>query len=40
MNPEPVESVLRSGAQKGRAEARKSMALVREAVGMTAGPVG
>ena len=39
-NPEHVESVLRSGAQKARAEARKTMALVREAVGMEAGPVG
>ncbi len=39
-NPEHVETVLRSGAAKARAEARKTMALVREAVGMKAGPVG
>jgi tryptophanyl-tRNA synthetase len=39
-NPEYVEDVLRTGAVKARAEARKTMALVREAVGMNAGPVG
>jgi tryptophanyl-tRNA synthetase len=39
-NPAYVEDVLRRGAQKARAEARKTMALVREAVGMKAAPVG
>jgi tryptophanyl-tRNA synthetase len=38
--PEYVEDVLRKGAIKARAEARKTMALVREAVGMKAGAVG
>jgi tryptophanyl-tRNA synthetase len=33
-DPEYVEGVLRQGAQRARAEARKTMALVREAVGM------
>jgi tryptophanyl-tRNA synthetase len=37
--PEYVESVLRAGAAKARAEARKTMALVREAVGMLPAPV-
>jgi tryptophanyl-tRNA synthetase len=39
-NPAYVEDVLRRGAMKARAEARKTMALVREAVGMKAAPVG
>jgi tryptophanyl-tRNA synthetase len=39
-HPEQVEEVLRNGAQRARAEARKTMALVREAVGMRAHPVG
>jgi tryptophanyl-tRNA synthetase len=39
-NPEYVESVLRAGAAKARAEARKTMALVREAVGMCPASVG
>jgi tryptophanyl-tRNA synthetase len=38
-HPEQVEEVLRQGAQRARAEARKTMALVREAVGMKAAPV-
>jgi tryptophanyl-tRNA synthetase len=38
-HPEQVEEVLRNGALRARAEARKTMALVREAVGMKAGPV-
>ena len=38
-NPDAVEAVLRDGAQKARAEARKTMALVRTAVGMHAAPV-
>jgi tryptophanyl-tRNA synthetase len=33
-HPEVVEDMLRKGAQKARAEARQTMALVREAVGM------
>jgi tryptophanyl-tRNA synthetase len=33
-HPEVVEDVLRRGAQRARAEARQTMALVREAVGM------
>ena len=37
--PEHVEQVLRRGAEKARVEARKTMALVREAVGMKAAPV-
>src|SRR5262249_14304526 len=32
--PEVVEAVLRRGAQRARAEARQTMALVREAIGM------
>jgi tryptophanyl-tRNA synthetase len=39
-DPEYVEGVLRSGAQRARAEARKTMALVREAVGMNPESVG
>src|SRR5262245_36416302 len=38
-HPEQVEEVLRQGAQRARAEARQTMALVREAVGMKAAPV-
>jgi tryptophanyl-tRNA synthetase len=38
-HPEQVEEVLRKGAERARAEARRTMALVREAVGMKAGPV-
>jgi tryptophanyl-tRNA synthetase len=33
-NPDHVEDVLRKGAQKARAEAQKTMALVRQAVGL------
>ena len=33
-HPEQVEAVLKQGAEQARAEARKTMALVREAVGM------
>jgi tryptophanyl-tRNA synthetase len=39
-NPAVVEDVLKRGAQKARAEARQTMALVREAVGMKAQSVG
>jgi tryptophanyl-tRNA synthetase len=39
-NPDRVEAVLRQGAQKARAEARQTMALVREAVGMKSQTVG
>ncbi len=35
-----VEEVLRKGAEQARAEARQTMALVREAVGMKAQPQG
>jgi tryptophanyl-tRNA synthetase len=38
-HPEQVEEVLRKGAERARAEARKTMVLVREAVGMKAAPV-
>src|SRR5579884_3906806 len=38
--PEQVEEILRRGAQKARAEARQTMALVRQAVGMKAESVG
>ena len=38
-NPNAVVAVLRDGAQKARAEARKTMALVRSAVGMLPAPV-
>jgi tryptophanyl-tRNA synthetase len=38
--PEYVEEVLRQGAQKAREEARKTMALVRQAVGMSPASVG
>jgi tryptophanyl-tRNA synthetase len=37
--PDYVEDVLRQGAQKARAEAQKTMALVREAAGMLPHPV-
>lgn len=37
-NPGQVEEVLRKGAQKARAEAQKTMALVRKAVGMLERP--
>jgi tryptophanyl-tRNA synthetase len=39
-NPAAVEAVLQRGAQKAREEARKTMALVRQAVGMKAASVG
>ncbi len=39
-NPTRVEAVLVEGARKARAEARKTMALVRESVGMAPAPVG
>jgi tryptophanyl-tRNA synthetase len=39
-HPEQVEELLRQGAQRARAEARKTMALVREAVGMKSASVG
>jgi tryptophanyl-tRNA synthetase len=39
-NPAYVEDVLKRGAQKAREEARQTMALVREAVGMKAASVG
>jgi tryptophanyl-tRNA synthetase len=38
-DPAYVESVLKSGVEKARVEARKTMALVREAVGMLPRPV-
>jgi tryptophanyl-tRNA synthetase len=38
--PEDVEEVLREGARRAREEARKTMVLVRQAVGMLPGPVG
>jgi tryptophanyl-tRNA synthetase len=38
--PDYVEEVLRRGAQRARAEARATMALVRQAVGMQPAPVG
>jgi tryptophanyl-tRNA synthetase len=38
--PEYVEEVLRNGARRARAEARKTMELVRSAVGMLPAPVG
>jgi tryptophanyl-tRNA synthetase len=37
-DPQAVDKVLRDGAQKARAEAQATMALVREAVGMRARP--
>ncbi len=39
-HPEEVEAVLQRGAQRARAEARQTMALVRQAVGMKAASVG
>ena len=39
-DPERVERVLADGARKARAEAAKTMALVRQAVGMAGRPVG
>jgi tryptophanyl-tRNA synthetase len=39
-HPEQVEEVLRHGAERARAEARRTTALVREAVGMKAASVG
>src|SRR5262249_45495359 len=39
-NPDDVEKILRDGAHRARAEARQTMALVREAVGMRAQSVG
>ena len=38
-HPEQVETVLRRGAEKARSEARKTMAMVREAVGFKPTPV-
>jgi tryptophanyl-tRNA synthetase len=38
--PDDVEDVLRAGARKARAEARQTMALVRQAVGMRPAPAG
>jgi tryptophanyl-tRNA synthetase len=38
--PEQVEAALKRGAERARAQARKTMALVREAVGMKAQPIG
>ncbi len=38
--PEVVEGVLKRGAQRAREEARKTLALVRQAVGMLPAPVG
>ena len=39
-HPEQVEAILQRGAQRARAEARQTMALVRQAVGMKAASVG
>ena len=39
-DPAAVEAVLQAGAKRAREEARRTMALVREAVGMAAGPAG
>jgi tryptophanyl-tRNA synthetase len=39
-NPGEVERILQDGARKARAEARKTMELVRQAVGMGPRPVG
>jgi tryptophanyl-tRNA synthetase len=38
-HPDQVEDILRRGAQRARAEAQQTMALVRQAVGMTPIPV-
>jgi tryptophanyl-tRNA synthetase len=40
VNPDQVEEILRRGAERARAEACKTMALVREAVGMRPASVG
>ena len=39
-NPAEVEAILQRGAQRARAEARQTMALVRQAIGMKAASVG
>ena len=39
-DPAAVEAVLQAGARRARDEARRTMALVREAVGMAASPAG
>jgi tryptophanyl-tRNA synthetase len=39
-DPGYVEDVLKTGAQKARAEARETMSLVREAVGLNSRPLG
>jgi len=39
-NPQEVEDILQQGAQKARAEAQKTMELVRSAVGMKPRPAG
>lgn len=39
-NPDQVETMLQRGAQRARAEARQTMALVRQAVGMKSASVG
>ena len=39
-NPAEVEAILQRGAQRARVEARQTMALVRQAVGMKAASVG
>jgi tryptophanyl-tRNA synthetase len=39
-NPAEVEAILQCGAQRARAEARQTMALVRQAVGMKAASAG
>jgi tryptophanyl-tRNA synthetase len=39
-HPDEVEAILQRGAQRARAEARQTMALVRQAVGMKAASVG
>jgi len=40
LRPDTVEDVLREGAKKAREEARITMAMVREAVGLLGSPVG
>ncbi len=39
-HPEQAEAILQRGAQRARAEARQTMALVRQAVGMKAASIG
>jgi tryptophanyl-tRNA synthetase len=39
-NPEEVEAILRRGAQRARTEARQTMALARQAIGMKPASVG